>query len=111
MFDRRVILLAVAACLAGSPAARADHSGDGFFFSRADDDDDRHPRHAVQPGQIRSAKEIAAQVRGELGGKVIDVDLETRRGARYYEFKVLTPSGRVTEVSVDAATGAILERE
>jgi uncharacterized membrane protein YkoI len=110
MFSRCAFLLAVAACLAPSPAARADPFGHGFFDS-VDDDDDGYARRAVQQGQIRSAKEIMAQVRGELGGKVIDADLKSRRGVHYYEFKVRSPSGYVSEISVDAATGAVIRRD
>jgi uncharacterized membrane protein YkoI len=100
--------VAVAACLAASPPARADPFGHGFFD---DADDYGYARRAVQQGQIRSAKEIMAQGRGELGGRVIDVDLKSRRGTHYYEFKVRTPNGYVSEVSVDAATGAIMGRD
>ncbi|HZA00885.1 MAG TPA: PepSY domain-containing protein [Hyphomicrobiaceae bacterium] len=99
MFDRRAILLAVAACLAAAPAARAD-------------DDDYWPaQHALQQGQIRSAQEIIAQVGGDLGGQVIRTKLKYKYGVSYYEFKVRTPNGWVSEVSVDAATGAILGRD
>jgi uncharacterized membrane protein YkoI len=52
-----------------------------------------------------------AQVRGELGGRVIKVKLKSKRGIHYYEFKVLAPSGRIWEISVNAVNGTIIEGE
>jgi uncharacterized membrane protein YkoI len=37
--------------------------------------------------------------------------LKKERGTYYYKFKVLDPNGRLGELSVDAATGKVVERE
>ena len=44
-------------------------------------------------------------------GDVIDVELERHEGAWRYEIKVLTSTGRVREIKLNARTGAILEIE
>jgi uncharacterized membrane protein YkoI len=48
-----------------------------------------------------------------LGGEIIEVSFKPkRRGRNYaYEFKVVTPKGRISEVLVDATTAKILKRE
>ena len=61
---------------------------------------------------------ILEQVRAELPGEVLEVELEDedeeeggahggrgRHGRLVYEFKVLTPDGRLVELYYDAATG------
>jgi uncharacterized membrane protein YkoI len=68
-------------------------------------------RRAFQQGKIRSLGDIMAMVRPELAGEIIEVELETQAGAYFYNFKVLTPKGRLTEVTVDAANGKVLKKE
>jgi uncharacterized membrane protein YkoI len=105
VFDGRAIFLVVASCFATGHAVRAESRE---LRDRGDQD---RARHAFQQGQIRSLHEIIAQLRPELGGQVIEVELKTRRGTYYYKFKVLAPDGRLAELSVDAANGKIIERE
>jgi uncharacterized membrane protein YkoI len=98
MLDRRGLLVVAASSLAaGRPAwAEKDHD---------------RARRAFQRGEIRSLTQIMADLKPELGGEIIEVELE-RKGAGYlYKFKILPPSGRMWEVDVDAATGRILKRE
>ena len=52
-----------------------------------------------------------AQLRPELGGEIIEVELEFRNRVYFYKFKVLPSNGRLWEVYVDAATGKITRRE
>jgi uncharacterized membrane protein YkoI len=52
-----------------------------------------------------------AQLRPELGGEVIEVELENRKGVYVYKFKILPSNGRLWEVYVDARTGKITRRE
>ena len=68
-------------------------------------------RRAFQQGKIRSLGDIMSMVRPDLSGEVIEVELETQSGAYFYNFKVLTPKGRLAEVTVDAATGKVLKKE
>jgi uncharacterized membrane protein YkoI len=105
MVDRRAIFLAVGSCLVGSHVVLA---GSSDLRDRGDHD---RARHAFQQGQIRSLNQLMAELRSDLGGEVIEVELKNKRGTYYYKFKVLAPDGRLGELSVDAATGKIVERE
>jgi len=100
MLDRRGFLPAVGLYFAVSLGAIAggnrDHEG---------------ARRAFQEGKIRSLSDILAELRSQLGGEVIEVELESNGRIYVYEFKVLTPTGRVKEVKVDAATGKVIESE
>jgi uncharacterized membrane protein YkoI len=101
LFGRRTMVLALALLLAAGGAASADDRQD------ADENDHDEARRAVEEGRIRSLAEILGELGGLLGGEIVGVDLE-RQGERYvYEFKVITPSGSLREVYVDAATAEI----
>jgi uncharacterized membrane protein YkoI len=99
MWSRRVSL-SIVLCLVFSHVSHSD-------------DDHERARLALQRGQIRSLTDIMGQLSAELGGEVIEVKFKDRKRNRNYayEFKVLTPKGRVSEVLVDAATAKVLERE
>ncbi|WP_207537456.1 PepSY domain-containing protein [Sabulicella rubraurantiaca] len=71
--------------------------------------DQERARRALREGRIRPLSEILAIVQPRLGGRVIEVELDEEDGRFVYEFKVMTPRGRIREVEVDAATGEILE--
>jgi uncharacterized membrane protein YkoI len=100
MFDRRALLLGAATGL-----GLADHA-------LAEGDHDA-ARRALQNGEIRPLLEILDTLRPELGGEVIEVNFKGKRRARphVYEFKVLNSDGRLSEVTVDAATAKIIKRE
>jgi uncharacterized membrane protein YkoI len=110
MFDRHAMLMTVAACLAASHAVRADPFG-RYVINIAERENHEQARRAFQQGQIRSLSAIMEQLRSELGGEVIEVELKTRGGIHYYNFKVLAPNGRIGELSVNATDGRIIERE
>jgi len=76
----------------------------------ADDDSDRAYR-ALERGEVRPLAEILAAVEERLEGEIVGVEFEREDGRHVYEFEVITPAGRLLEVYVDAATGAILQRE
>ena len=103
---RRRFLLALAAVLpvlaaGGWPAA-----------SRADDDDDHErARRLLRSGEIRPLSEILSSVERSVGGRVLDVDFERDDGRYVYELKMVMPSGRVREVTVDAATARVIKIE
>lgn len=65
-------------------------------------------REAVERGEIRPLAEVLAAVREAHPGRVIDVELEYGMMSRIYEVEILTDGGRLIEVEVEAATGAIL---
>jgi uncharacterized membrane protein YkoI len=82
-----------------------------------DDDDARHAREheemraALQRGEVLPLTKILAIAQEKVPGDVIEVELESKRGALVYEIKVLTQSGRVREVKIDARNGTVLKIE
>jgi uncharacterized membrane protein YkoI len=93
---RRALFLLPALLLAGSPA-------------RADDRrDHERARAALAAGEIRPLAALLAEVERRYVGVVIETELERDDGRWIYEFKLLPPSGRLFEVKIDAATGAVI---
>ena len=81
------------------------------------DDRDHHAREhdairaALQRGEVLPLARILAIAQEKVPGDVIEVELESKRAALVYEIKVLTQSGRVREVKIDARTGSVLSVE
>ncbi|MEW5964087.1 MAG: PepSY domain-containing protein [Pseudomonadota bacterium] len=97
-FDRRRLLVAIAALVGASALASAD----------AERDDHERARRAVVEGKARPLSEILAALAPSLDGEVIEVELESKSGRLVYELKVLSVGGRVREIYVDAATAEIV---
>ena len=78
----------------------------------ADDDDHIEARRLLQRGEILPLNHILRIVQQRVPGDVIEVELDrsSRRGWEY-EIKVLTATGRVKEVDVNAHTGEIRKIE
>jgi uncharacterized membrane protein YkoI len=93
---RRALLLLPMLLLA-TPDARAD-----------DRRDHERARAALAAGEIRPLAELLADVERRYVGRVVETELEREDGRWVYEFKLLPPSGRVVELRLDAATGALL---
>lgn len=72
-------------------------------------DDHERAREAVAAGRILPLETIVERVRAEVGGEILDVELEDEHdGQLVYEIKVLAPGGRIVKLEYDAATGALL---
>jgi uncharacterized membrane protein YkoI len=86
-------------------------------LSHAGDDNSRHAREheeiraALQRGEVLPLGRILAIAQEKVPGDVIEVELENKRGALVYEIKVLTESGRVREIKIDARQGTVLKIE
>ena len=66
---------------------------------------------AFQRGEVRPLSEVLAVAR-ELGaGDVVKVELDREDGIWVYEIKILTASGRVRELEINAKTLAIIKVE
>jgi uncharacterized membrane protein YkoI len=65
-------------------------------------------RALVERGEILPLEEILKRNGPDLGGRIIEIELERKRGAYVYEIKVLRPDGRYLELKIDARTGAIV---
>lgn len=87
----------------------------GMTASLADDDDKQREhdaiREALQRGEALPLVRILAIAQQAVPGDVIEVELERKRSGLIYEIKVLTETGRVREVKIDARTGSILKIE
>jgi uncharacterized membrane protein YkoI len=92
-------LVALSILLSTASPALADES-------RRDQDE---AREAVERGAIRPLEEILAKLRERFPGEVVKVKLEREHGLWVYEFRLLDPRGRLREITVDAATGAVTE--
>jgi hypothetical protein len=91
---------------------RAEHDDP----ARAQHDDGWHHDHdrarlAVERGEAQPLSDILAQVRPALGREVVGVAFRRKANRWLYEFRVIDPAGRMTEVYVDAATAEIVRRE
>jgi uncharacterized membrane protein YkoI len=99
-------------------AACAAILAQGVTLSYADDEsrardarEHEEMRAALQRGEVLPLARILAIAQEKVPGDVIEVELENKRGALVYEIKVLTESGRVREIKIDARQGTILKIE
>lgn len=68
-------------------------------------------RQAVESGQIRSYGDIRRTVKQQFNGRIVGMDLLENRGggpSYVYDVRVLTQSGEVLSVDMDARTGQVL---
>ncbi|WP_296713704.1 PepSY domain-containing protein [Rhodoblastus sp.] len=92
-------LVALSVLLSAASPAPADES-------RRDQDE---AREAVERGAIRPLEEILAKLHDRFPGEIVKIKLEREHGLWVYEFRLLDPRGRLREITVDAATGAVTE--
>ena len=99
---RRTLLLTLALLPASASLAYGDDD---------DDDDQNRASRALEQGRARPLAEILNSVRARLGGEVVGVKFKRKDGRQVYKLKLVTPNGRLREVSVDAMTGEIMKSE
>ena len=68
-------------------------------------------RALVTSGELMPLDEILRRNEAHIGGRVIDLHLERKRGSYIYDIKVLQLDGRYAKVEVDARTGMLLPRD
>lgn len=68
-------------------------------------------RQAVQRGELLPLPRVLAIAQAKVPGDVVKVELDYETWGIKYEVKILTPSGRVREVEINARTGAIIKIE
>ncbi|MCL4716219.1 MAG: PepSY domain-containing protein [Hyphomonadaceae bacterium] len=100
---RKLILpaLALLAAVAAAPLALADRRG-------GDHDEALRAVEAQRAMPLAAILQIAQRT---APGEVVEVELEQEDGRLIYEIKVLTRTGRVREIEIDARTGAVLSVE
>ncbi|MFC4255926.1 hypothetical protein GRI97_12680 [Altererythrobacter xixiisoli] len=93
-------LLAATGLLCATPPAAA-----------MDRDEAARVRTAVARGQILPLPRILAIARARVPGSMLEVELDQRGRRLVYEVKILTRSGRVVEIAINARNGRILSVE
>jgi uncharacterized membrane protein YkoI len=66
---------------------------------------------AVKAGRALPLSTLQKTVMSRFHGEMINVEINRKQEQLFYEFKVLRPSGHVTEVEINAMTGKIEEVE
>ena len=95
------MVLALALLAAGVNGARAD----------ADSSEQDEAHRAVQGGAIRPLKEILSRLPPGVAAEIVRVKLKLRDGRWVYEIRRVDSRGRLSEIVVDAATGADMGEE
>lgn len=90
-----VVALAVATLMAGAAFA-GDHD---------------RARKAVLDGTIVPLENIIAKAKTEIGGQVVEAELEDEGATPVYEIKMITPDGKVVKAYYDARDGKELRRK
>ncbi|WP_306029236.1 PepSY domain-containing protein [Stappia sp. MMSF_3263] len=98
---RRPVALLLALLLGASLAGASAFAGS----------DHEKAMRAVREGRALPLAEILPGIESRIGGRVLEVELEREDGRYFYEFKMVTTSGRLLEVMVDAASGRVVEIE
>lgn len=65
-------------------------------------------RALVERGEILPLAEILKRNELDKSGRIIEIELESKRGTYVYEIKVLRPDGRYRELKIDARTGSLV---
>ena len=73
--------------------------------------DHRDVRELVRSGEIMPLQQLL-QRHAELGSaRILEIELERKRGGYIYEIELLNEQGRVEELEIDAVDGQILRRK
>lgn len=68
-------------------------------------------RALVERGEILPLADILKRNEARVRGRIIEVEIEQKRGIYVYEIKVLRADGRYRELKIDARTGALIREE
>ena len=68
-------------------------------------------RELMQQGDILPLEQILEQARRQRPGRVLETELERKRGGYIYEVEILDDNGEVWEMKFDAASGELLNQE
>ncbi len=76
-------------------------------------DDEVHEvvRGMAEQGDILSLEQILQNARQHRAGRILETELEEKRGELVYEVEILDDNGEVWEMKFDARSGALLEEE
>jgi uncharacterized membrane protein YkoI len=112
IINRRLLLQALALSGAGLINLRAAHASDDDDGGKQrrrgkdrDDDDD-----VIRDGGA-GLQAVLANVRRAHPGRIVEIEVDSYRGLRVYEIKLLDNKGRLFEIYADARDGRILKVE
>lgn len=113
--NRRVLLHSVMLLGAVAFNARPGHASDddddhGQRRKKRGADDDDDDEVDLRSGNA-SLQATLRNVRAHYNGRIVEVEIERKKGRRVYEIKLLDDKGRLFEIYADAATGEILKVE
>lgn len=77
---------------------------------QADEDHDQ-ARRLKESGLILPLEQIIKAAQAEHPGRVIEVDLESKKGRHVYEVELLDKQGKVWELYFDAVSGELIKRK
>lgn len=99
--------LSLVLLLAGAACDRGGDSDDDRGSERAE----TRPAGSIPGAPILPLNRILAIAAKAAPGEVVRIELESDHGREIYKLRVLTERGRMIELEIDAASGAILEQE
>lgn len=81
-------------------------------YALAEKEHDHDKARALrEAGKILPLETILNKVKQEKMGRVLEVELEKKRGRYYYELELLDNEGIVWEQKIDALTGELQQRK
>ena len=75
------------------------------------DEDRQKAASLLQKGAIQPLDGFLERARAMHGGRVIEVELETKGERHFYEIELLDDVGQVWELTFDATSGELVEEE
>jgi uncharacterized membrane protein YkoI len=81
------------------------------YRAHADDIDQATARQLSASGQILPLEKIHEKAKQIKHGKILETELEKKRGKYLYEVELLDEHGIVWEIKLDAATGQLMKLE
>ena len=68
-------------------------------------------RTLVERGEILPLADILKKHEAGLAGRIIEIEVEAKRGGYLYEIKVLRTDGSYRELEIDARSGTLIKEE
>lgn len=81
------------------------------FPALASENDHEEARRLQQAGAILPLETIVEKAQAIHPGRILEVELETKRGQYQYEIELIDESGHVWEMKFDSQTGQLLKQE
>ncbi len=75
------------------------------------DEDRQRAAELLEEGAIQPLDGVLERARALHGGRVIEVELESKRGRHFYEVELLDHDGQLWELKFDATSGELVEEE